>query len=228
MLQLPREFFADWLRVATEEARHFTCWSNRLQELSSSYSAFPAHNGLWQSAEDTHHSLLARLAIVHCTHEAHGLDASLRMARQLASSNDSKSQRLLLYIEADEQTHVASGLRWFRWLVGEVGWGGREVEVFHGLVRRFFRGRLKGPFNEVARRECGMSREWYMPLVDDDEREQRERKEKEGEEREKERRERKEREVSKQREAGLRKQKEVEWRRSGANAQQPDANTALR
>ena len=173
----------------------------------------PHAQRLWQSAEDTHHSLLARLSVVHCVHEAHGLDASLRMARQLSSSNDRRSQQLLLYIERDEQTHVAAGLRWYRWLLRAVGEEARAVELFHSLTRRYFRGRLRGPFNEEARSACGMGREWYMPLVEDGEREGREQKEKKDEEKARERREAREREIAKQRQRGLLKQQSELQRR---------------
>lgn len=205
LIHLPDEFYYDWLRIACEESRHFSCWSNRLLELSSSYGSYPTHSGLWQSAAHTHHSLLARLAIVHAVHEAHGLDASLRMAKQLASSGDKKSQTLLLYIESDEQTHVSSGLRWFRWLLEQVGMGGERVavRVFHGLVLQYWKGRLHGPFNVEARRQCGMSEEWYMPLVSRDEQQQRERSQQKTEEKERERKRRVEEESARRRQQGL-------------------------
>ena len=207
LIYLPDDFYYDWLRIACEESRHFSCWSNRLVELNSSYGAFPTHAGLWQSAAHTHHSLLARLAIVHAVHEAHGLDASLRMAKQLASSGDKKSQALLLYIEADEQTHVSSGLRWFRWLLEAAGLGGGGggvcVRVFHGLVLQYWKGRLHGPFNVEARRQCGMGEEWYMPLVSRDEKEQREFSRQKGEEKERERKHRVEEERVRRRQQGL-------------------------
>ena len=44
----------------------------RLEEMGSFYGAFPAHDALWDSAAATAHSLPARLAIEHCTHEARG------------------------------------------------------------------------------------------------------------------------------------------------------------
>ena len=216
LIQLPDEFYYDWLRIACEESRHFSCWSNRLIELDSSYGAFPTHAGLWQSAAQTHHSLLARLAIVHAVHEAHGLDASLRMAKQLASSGDKKSQALLLYIESDEQTHVSSGLRWFRWLLAAAGLGGGSdggsgggggdgaaVRVFHGMVLQYWKGRLHGPFNVEARRECGMGEEWYMPLVSRDEKDLREKNKSKAEEKDRERKQRVEDERVRRRQQGL-------------------------
>jgi len=43
-------------------------------ELGSAYGAMPAHDGLWESATTTAHSLPARLAVEACVHEARGLD----------------------------------------------------------------------------------------------------------------------------------------------------------
>jgi len=77
---MPTEFFEDWLRVAAEEAKHFSIWNKRLEELDSSYGALPVHEGLWQSAGETNESLLARLAVVHCVHEARGLVTIKRQA----------------------------------------------------------------------------------------------------------------------------------------------------
>lgn len=66
---MPREFFTDFVRVAQDEGRHFTLLAARLEEIGSRYGAFPAHDGLWDSATATSQDLLARLAIEHCVHE---------------------------------------------------------------------------------------------------------------------------------------------------------------
>ena len=52
----------------------------RLEEMGSFYGAFPAHDALWDSAAATAHSLPARLAIEHCTHEARGWVPALMWA----------------------------------------------------------------------------------------------------------------------------------------------------
>lgn len=80
---MPKEFYDEWLRVALDEAKHFLIWNTRLEEFDSSYGALPVHNGLWQSAEETAHSLLARCAVVHAVHEARGLDQAPKMLQQL-------------------------------------------------------------------------------------------------------------------------------------------------
>ena len=48
---LPDAFYADWLRVAREEAYHFSLLAGHLQVLGFAYGDFPAHNSLWDMAE---------------------------------------------------------------------------------------------------------------------------------------------------------------------------------
>jgi uncharacterized ferritin-like protein (DUF455 family) len=62
---LPRQFFTDFLKVANDEAKHFTFLLERLRALGSEFGALAVHGALWDSATTTKDSLLARLAIVH-------------------------------------------------------------------------------------------------------------------------------------------------------------------
>jgi uncharacterized ferritin-like protein (DUF455 family) len=71
---LPRSFYDDFVRIANEEAQHYLSWANRLLDLDCHYGALPGHDGLWDSAKETSHDILARLALVHLVHEARGLD----------------------------------------------------------------------------------------------------------------------------------------------------------
>ena len=48
---MPAAFYADWVQVADDEARHFAMLSARLQEIGFDYGDFAAHNGLWEMAE---------------------------------------------------------------------------------------------------------------------------------------------------------------------------------
>lgn len=164
---LPEAFYRDWLRIADEEAKHFTIWRTRLEELGSSYGALPVHEGLWQSADETTHSLLARLAVVHAVHEARGLDQAPRMLQQLQTYGDKHSCHLLETIEKDELTHVTSGLTWFKYLCANSPQCADldPIKKFHAIVRANFRGSLLPPFNTKARTECGFTEEWYLPLA---------------------------------------------------------------
>ncbi len=50
---MPRDFYADWLQVADEEAYHFSLLAEHLQALGHAYGDFTAHNALWDMAEST-------------------------------------------------------------------------------------------------------------------------------------------------------------------------------
>src|SRR5690606_5319780 len=57
---MPDDYYADWLKVAGEEALHFSLLSDHLQKLGWRYGDFPAHNSLWEMAEKTSEDVLAR------------------------------------------------------------------------------------------------------------------------------------------------------------------------
>jgi uncharacterized ferritin-like protein (DUF455 family) len=50
---MPQAYYFDWLKVAAEEALHFSLLSTHLQTLGFCYGDFPAHNGLWEMADNT-------------------------------------------------------------------------------------------------------------------------------------------------------------------------------
>lgn len=62
---LPHALYTDFVRIATEEAHHFELLVSRLTRLGSFYGALSVHGSLWDSALETRHDILARLAIVH-------------------------------------------------------------------------------------------------------------------------------------------------------------------
>lgn len=161
---LPRAFYDDWLQVAEEEAKHYSLLAERLETLGSHYGALPAHDGLWQAAQDTAHDLLARLAVVPLVLEARGLDATPAMIQRLKAVNDEESAAVLEVIYQDEIGHVAIGRRWFLWACQAHQLDPRRA--WADAVRRHFKGQLKPPFNEAARREAGLEPEDYLPLVD--------------------------------------------------------------
>ncbi|HEX7952313.1 MAG TPA: ferritin-like domain-containing protein, partial [Burkholderiales bacterium] len=88
---LPPQFYADWVSVASDESRHFVLLRNRLRELGHAYGDFDAHNGLWEMAEQTAHSLTARMALVPRVLEARGLDVTPGMIVRLRGLGDDAS-----------------------------------------------------------------------------------------------------------------------------------------
>lgn len=150
---LPEAFYADWLKVAAEEAYHFTLLAERLAAFGHVYGDFPAHNGLWEMCERTRDDVLARMALVPRTLEARGLDASPPIRARLAQAGDDASAAILDVILRDEIGHVAIGNHWFRYLCGLAG---RDpVPTYRELAEQYRAPRLRGPFNFDARRSAG-------------------------------------------------------------------------
>ena len=160
---MPRAYFDDWVRVGSEEAKHFKLLCERLGELGAAYGDLPAHDGLWQSAQATGHSLIARMAVVPLVLEARGLDVSPSIIASLEAAGDTTSAAILQIIYRDEKHHVAFGAKWFRYLYEQQGLA--PEPTFHALVRKHFRGPVKPPFNDKARAEAGLTPGFYRPLV---------------------------------------------------------------
>ncbi len=161
---MPREFTDDWIQVGDDEARHFTMLGERLASLDCTYGDLPAHDGLWQSAEATKDDIAARLAIVPMVLEARGLDVTPAMIDRFHRFGDSESANVLKIIYEEEVSHVAAGTRWFRHLAEQ---SGKNIETwFQSLVKQYFKGQLKRPFNHPARSEAGMIPSFYEPLAD--------------------------------------------------------------
>ena len=152
---MPEEFYSDWASVADDEARHFELLARRLRELGHDYGDFEAHNGLWEMAEKTADSCLARMALVPRVLEARGLDVTPGMIVRLRNLGDNASADILAVILREEIRHVAIGSRWFAWCCQREG---REPEAtFIDLIRDIAKASIRGPFNFPARIEAGFS-----------------------------------------------------------------------
>lgn len=149
---LPRDYYADWLSVAQDEARHFGLLANRLAQLGHAYGDFAAHNGLWQAAEKTAYDPLMRMALVPRVLEARGLDVTPGMIRRLTGVGDPETVACLRVILDEEVRHVAIGTRWYRYLCAQRGVD--PVATFRALIAEH-RVRLQRPFNLEARARAG-------------------------------------------------------------------------
>jgi uncharacterized ferritin-like protein (DUF455 family) len=161
---LPLGFFDDWAQAADDEAKHFGLLADRLEALGSHYGALPAHEGMWRAAEDTISDLHARLAVVPMVLEARGLDVTPGMITAFEKAGDVDSVEALQIIYRDEVAHVAYGSKWFNFLCGRDNTDPKDV--FHALVRQYFHGSLKPPFNEEKRADAGIPPDFYWPLVE--------------------------------------------------------------
>ncbi len=161
---MPIEFYNDWLVVLDEEAKHFLLLSARLAEFGAAYGDLPAHDGLWQAAQNTADDLLARLAIVPLVLEARGLDVTPTMIRSLRNAQDADSADALEVIYRDEIGHVAIGRKWFEHVCAARS-SADPVATWQRLVNERFRGGLKAPFNDEARAEAGFGVAYYKALA---------------------------------------------------------------
>ena len=152
---MPPAYYADWLRVAAEEALHFTLLREHLATLGRSYGDFDAHDGLWAMAERTAHDVTARMALVPRTLEARGLDAAPPMQAKLRHAGDLRAVAILDVILRDEVGHVAIGNHWYRWLCARDGHD--PVALYPLLAERYQAPRLRPPFNFEARRAAGFT-----------------------------------------------------------------------
>ncbi len=156
-------FVSDWIGVGDDEARHFQMVRGRLNELGGDYGDLPAHDGLWEAAEATAEDLAARLAVAPMVLEARGLDVTPGMMEKLRSVGDADSAAILNVIYTEEVGHVAAGRRWFE-TVCKAEQQDPQAR-FHVLVKQYFKGDLKRPFNTEARDRAGVPGDWYEPLA---------------------------------------------------------------
>ena len=152
---MPTAYYTDWLRVAAEEATHFSMLAAHLQVLGYGYGDFAAHDSLWEMVEKTRGDILARMALVPRTLEARGLDAIPPLRAKLAQAGDMAAAAILDKILHDEIGHVEVGNRWYRHVCAQRGLEPRAA--YFDLARQYQAPVLKGPFNIAARRRAGFT-----------------------------------------------------------------------
>ena len=152
---MPHAYYADWINVAADEARHFTLLNARLAELGHAYGDFDAHDGLREMAVKTSESCMERMALVPRVLEARGLDVTPGMIERLRHVGDLTTVEILETILREEVAHVAAGSRWFTWCCER-----EHVDAdstFDALIAKYAHGSLRGPFNIAARIAAGFS-----------------------------------------------------------------------
>lgn len=153
---MPEKFYQDWLQVAQEEALHFNLIRGHLRKLGIDYGDLPAHQGLWEHAQDTADDILARLVIIPRCMEARGLDVTPGMIEKIRALKDDAGVQILTRILEDEQQHVLFGSYWFKQQcdVQQL----ESEETFKTLILKYFRNtRPKGPFNTKLRLKAGFT-----------------------------------------------------------------------
>lgn len=163
---MPPQYYADWLRVAAEEAHHFSLLRSQLQAIGHDYGDFPAHTGLWDMVERTQGDIVARMALVPRTLEARGLDATPPMQAKLRKVGTPEALNIIGILDIilrDEVGHVAIGNHWYRWLCEREGLD--PIAHFRKLCEQHAAPRTRAPINEEARRMAGFTDQEITDLL---------------------------------------------------------------
>ena len=137
-----------------------------LDHFSSGISAWgDPHAGMWRAADDTATDFMGRLAVVPMVLEARGLDVTPGMIEIFKKAGEIDTVSALETIYAEEVRHVAYGSKWFHFLCGRHEHDPKDM--FHSLVKTYFHGALKPPFNEEKRAEAGLPPDFYWPLTEE-------------------------------------------------------------
>lgn len=152
---MPKQYYCDWMRIAAEESKHFLLLQERLSQLGSFYGEMCAHNGLWEMAIKTQHSVVERMALVPRVLEARGLDVTPGMIERLESVDDLDTVKILHIILREEIGHVEIGTRWFRYACEQ-----RQLDsesTFIALLKQYEVSVGIGPLHIEARQQAGFS-----------------------------------------------------------------------
>jgi uncharacterized ferritin-like protein (DUF455 family) len=154
---MPKAYYEDWLKVAKEEAFHFSLLDGYLKQLGYAYGDFLAHNSLWEMVERTSDAVIARMALVPRTMEARGLDAVPMIRNRFKQIKDARAVEILDIILKDEIGHVLIGNKWFNFLCEQEGLS--AISSYKELARKYRAPVLRGPFNLEGRRQAGFTSE---------------------------------------------------------------------
>ena len=154
---MPKQYYVDWLKVAKEEAYHFSLIEAHLQSAGVAYGDFPAHNSLWEMVERTTDAVIARMALVPRTMEARGLDAVPAIRDRFKQIKDYQVVEILEIILRDEVGHVFIGNQWFNFLCAKENLS--PIKAYKDLARAYRAPMLRGPFNLEARKQAGFTTE---------------------------------------------------------------------
>jgi uncharacterized ferritin-like protein (DUF455 family) len=156
---LPREYYADWLKVADDEIRHFLALEALLGELDAKYGDLEVHNALFEASQRTL-TLLERMAVVPRYLEANGLDATPMILDKLKKLPKSpmieKIVKVLNVILEEEIDHVKKGDVWFKRACDKEG---VSKEVYFEIIDKHYPQGFLRPknINAEARKEAGFS-----------------------------------------------------------------------
>lgn len=152
---LPEAYYRDWIKVAAEEALHYSLLAEHLQTYGHAYGDFAAHNGLWEMAEKTRGDLVGRMGLVPRILEARGLDVTPAIQAKLTHHGERRAVEILDVILRDEIGHVAIGNHWYAWACARHNLD--PAAEFIALSLRYDAPKIRPPFNREGRLRGGFT-----------------------------------------------------------------------
>ena len=157
---LPKQYYKDWLEVASDEIRHYLMLENLLSELGGKYGDYDVHKNLFEAMEKTQNDFLKRMVAVPRYLEANGLDQNPKIMEKLKSNKDEFNDKILEVLKTilvEEVDHVRKGDTWFKYACQK-----DEVEpdsTYIKIIEEVFPGSTtrKMDLNITARKEAGFS-----------------------------------------------------------------------
>ena len=117
-INMPKQYYYDWIEVAKEEVTHYEKLHGLLETLGFKYGDFKVHDTLFQALKIcTNH--LDRIALVPRGMEAVGLDVNPFLTTKIQKSKHKLQNEILdvLYLIFNEEiSHVSNGSVWFNYL----------------------------------------------------------------------------------------------------------------
>lgn len=154
---MPKQYYSDWLRIASEEACHFDLLNNYIEERGFTYGDYAAHNGLWEMALKTDHDVMVRMALVPRVLEARGLDVTPGMIEKLAMVGEFELVDILKVIHNEEIGHVKIGSYWFNTICEQRNL--TSEETFTMLLDKYMKNAVFGVFDKEVRMQAGFTKQ---------------------------------------------------------------------
>jgi hypothetical protein len=146
-----------------QEGRHHVILNRRLEELGFKYGDFPVHEQVWLDCLKTKDSILERLAFMHCTIEARGIDVTrfMTIPRFRKGGDDVTADLLEHVVLRDEIDHVKKGLDYFKLFSETVDNEPLAIRKFRKAVRNVVPLKSKGPYAAEERLLSGLTPGYY-------------------------------------------------------------------
>ena len=112
---LPKQYYIDWMNVASDEVRHFELISELMIKYDIKYGDLEVHQGLFDASMKTL-ELIPRMALIPRYMEANGLDSNAFIISKLKLlKNRNDIIELFELILEEEIDHVKKGDIWYKY-----------------------------------------------------------------------------------------------------------------